>query len=669
MKKSFLSIALIASLALVGCGGGGGSSSPTAPAVVVPNEALVAGSIVSPIANNANTILDYTPAAASYRLSTNNSDNFSFDNISDNVQIALKAPVIARATLRAATMAGQFDNSKKFEEVTTFENNVFERKVYKDIETSKNNPNDYLLYFKIENCDGNLNNDGILTKLTIGKDAPITIDDIKGGVKLTGNLTTDLSLIAAPNVSEISGIVDYDGIAIEEGEGYRYSKKITVTNLFAISNINLNLSSLEVKDDFDYEHNTYTGITKGTNVKLSISGLDGTSLQDEKTIYSGGEYVKKQDGQWVTNSNNKSSKLVVTDNRDISYLLKTPVEIAVSGNISDTDTETNTTDSFTANNVSLKITELVEDDSTYGYRIEKGEAHVDVSSVSISEKLMIGNHEVAFDKAKIDITNLKYDDAWKSLTKSERRINIFKNAVVNISTEETKNKVSLTAKYVVADNKITATLTNNGSFIVKDKDNLLQFNFDKVDVTATNVKYVEQDSFEGSYIMVKGTERDGTLSERTYSVQNQKLVLQNANDKQLVTIPNELDKTASEIADEIKAVESNLVQSSTNPNLKIAVNNTGIKLATYQQEAVGENKKIDTKIMAKDNVICAVSYYGDDVYTVVFALDNSNPNMQIKGKNTSATLDTTTGLIGTFTGSNSKINVVTNDGNSYDVAL
>ncbi len=672
MKKSFLFGALLASLALVGCGGGGGSSSPVAPQVVIPNQAVVAGSVVAPIANNAQSILNYAPVTSS-RLSSSNTDGFDFDNVSTNVQTALKANKVLASFLRAngadGVLAGQFDNSLRYEEISSFNNNVFERKVYKDIATSRNNPNNYLIYCKIENCKGNLDSDGVLKSFSINKDAAITVDDVKGGVKFSGTVNTDFRITAISKTYQDTGVVTLGG---DEYNGYEYNKEIKVTNVFSVGDLSLNLTSIEIKDNFDYEHQTYNGVTKGTNVALSISGLDETSYSQDRTIYSDGQYVKKVNGNWVRSEKaDCCSKMVVSDESDIDLKLQAPVQITLSGDITHTGKDTNKTTTGKIKSLVLKVTKLSEDnESTYGYNVDRAEAHLDIQSVSTTEKIKVGNQEIAFNWAKLDVTNIQYKDSWKSLDEVDRRKNIFGSSVASFTSEEINNKVLFHAKYDVANKKITGKLNNNGSYIVKDKEKLLQFDFKTVDITGTNVRIVELGNCEGASFVIKGTERDDVVSTRTYMVQNEKFVLVDASDKPSVIVPEEIPLNAYEVTDAVEA--ASLVDSGVNQNLKLG-SDGDIKYAAYKKEASGDNKEIDTSVMAKDTVLYAVSYYGNDVYTIVFALDNSNSKIKgiiLEGKNTSATLETTDKLIGTFSGiKNNCISVITTDGNSYNIAI
>ena len=57
-KNSWLSLCLLASVAMVGCGGGGGGHSSGPAPVTLSNEAVAAQAAVSPIVANAQAILD-----------------------------------------------------------------------------------------------------------------------------------------------------------------------------------------------------------------------------------------------------------------------------------------------------------------------------------------------------------------------------------------------------------------------------------------------------------------------------------------------------------------------------------------------------------------------------------------------------------------------------------
>lgn len=113
--------------------------------------------------------------------------------------------------------------------------------------------------------------------------------------------------------------------------------------------------------------------------------------------------------------------------------------------------------------------------------------------------------EVAFNKAKIDITGLKYSYAWdkdESLSKQDFASKCFGNAKVHLDAEETKNSVTIKADCDINKQTAIINLVNNSNTIVKDKssvDKILEFNFKTVDIKATNVDVIADNKCEVLY--------------------------------------------------------------------------------------------------------------------------------------------------------------------------
>ena len=675
MKKSLLFTVLLASLTLVGCGGGGHGKSSTGPSVSTPNEVFAAKATVTPIVSNAKNILNYSPTA-SYRYSSTQNDSLSFSDVSNNLETALKAPEVLISFLRAngstlTDLSGQFDSHKNLEEVSTFssETGVYERRVYADVETSRTNPDKYLVYYRIEKCRGVINDDGILSSLTIEDSAPITVDDKERGLFFKGKITTDFKLSSADAIIKSTDVVNNNGEYITSGTGYQPAYKMNISNNYSFSSLSLDLDSIEIKDNFDYEHQSYDGITKGTDVKISISGLDGSIISETKDVFYGGKFVKWNNGNWIEDKDKKtSSKLVVIDHRTNSITYKVPVNISVSGKITNTSTDKKT-NSGTVSETYLKVTKLTKDNSKLGCRIDKAEAHVKIDSISTSKNIKVGDKEFPISLAKIVLTNLKYDYSWKSLSHDEKNKNIFGNAIAKVNAEDSKNKILIDARYDIANKSITGTLTNDGTYVYKDEDMLLNFNFSIVKITGTDVKFVDQNNFEDAIFAFEATEKDGTLSTRTYKVKNNKLVLVSSNDKQVIELPEGISNNASDIID---AVDAGILNTSSfNSKIKIGSGDEESILATYNQDASGNDKKIETSLMAKDTVIYAIAYYYDEEknYTVLFVFNNENSKIKgviFSGLQSSVTLNTVANRIGTFSGIDSgKITILTEDGTSH----
>ena len=252
---------------------------------------------------------------------------------------------------------------------------------------------------------------------------------------------------------------------------------------------------------------------------------------------------------------------------------------------------------------------------------------------------------------------------------NEKIKSILGNAIAKITAEEANYNILFDARYDIANNKITGNLKNNGSYIYKDKDLLLDFEFDTVQITGTDVKIVDQNNCEDAYFEFNATEKDGTKSSRTYKVKNKKLVLVSSNDKQVVTLPESFSNNASDIID---AVDAGILNNSVfDSKIKVGAGDEESVLATYKQEASGDNKKIETSLMAKENVIFAIGYYYDDekTYTILFAFDNEKSKIKgviFNGMQSSVTLDTSANRIGTFSGLNNGVmTILTNDGTTH----
>ena len=453
----------------------------------------------------------------------------------------------------------------------------------------------------------------------------------------------------------------------------------------------------------DYKHsynNSNIKEYKG-NVKVSLSGMDGTVTQNNTTFV--GKWAYKQENQWVVQQPYyyDGDFNFVASRYNPDFTLNSPVKICVIGDIFDTYAD-DVKKINTANikNICVVINKLTKPSSgkLEDYVIDNAEAQVELEASIVDTVLMIGDKEVAFNKANIYVTDLKYAYEWEPTVAKkigmfgfrneeydrqviEMRRKCFSNAKATIEAEETKNNVTIEGNCDINSKTVTLKLINNGNAIVKDnstKDKVLEFNFKTVDINGTNVDILANNKCEGAILNVKGVEKDGTISERTYKVVNGKLVLDSSKDKQ---VPNLLDVEISPLPEGLSD-DSNLIEVSvsegkptnelpmkdSDESLKVG-HNGGLIIASYDKKPKN-GIKIETKISAKNNIITCVTFYGDKKYTLVFVIDFSDEkHPQIKGsvfsgERNNVTIDTVENRIAQFAGKNGKITVITSEGSS-----
>ncbi len=760
MRKSFkntwLSFCLLASVAMVGCGGGGGGGggNPAAPVNTTSNEARAAQETVSPVFQNADTILG-GGNVASFRTSTSNIQEFSVTSTNNAIMTALEAPNLLRAVIDAAggnidsgLWVGQNNTSwLSYIEVASYSGNVYERTIYFQPEQNSETP-EIAAHYVVDGCNAVLENK-ILKSLTINPNAKITIERFKKGslgkkykTLIKGTIDTDLSVKwvgEEKNYRESELVIDswtgQENFNIDSWNSFIVSRKVTSTTTYTISKpINLKLTKLY---DLSHHYNGYSWYENGyedyetskefdsENTEITISGITGNVI--EKKVSYDGEY--NQNYSWNPNSN-----LVFKENTNTNNLVfSSPVKVSLSGSLK--DNEENQTRSYSwgsgqentsapthvvtrnasiknltvsLNKISGKIDTIVVDDA---------EAHVEIDSYTEDKAIMIGDMEVLFNKAKIDVTGLKYNYNWEPKSekstpiydpeygywmgmeeneeyKKERETmykNCFGNAIVHLEAEETKNSVTIKADCEINKKTATLNLVNNGNLIVEDNNNgnILAFNFKTVDINATNVDVLANNKCEGAKLIVKGVEKDGTKSERTYNVVNGKLVLdtKSQKDKQAPTnlpkvdiapLPDGLEDNSKSIGTAVSDAKADLEKpeakkttktNDPNETLKV-VDKNGKKVGHYEKKAAGNSKKIDSNITAKDKIICTVSVYGDNEYTIIFIIDYTNSaSPQIKGsvfqgKKDNITMDSVENRIAQFAGKNGKITVITSEGSS-----
>ncbi len=97
--------------------------------------------------------------------------------------------------------------------------------------------------------------------------------------------------------------------------------------------------------------------------------------------------------------------------------------------------------------------------------------------------------------------------------------------------------------------------------------------------------------------------------------------------------------------------------------------NGDLIVASYNKKPKN-GKKIETKISAKNKIITAVTFYGNEEFSIVFVINSTDEkHPQIKGsvfsgERTNITIDTVENRIARFAGKNGEITVITADNTS-----
>ena len=752
LKVSCLVVALLATVAMVGCGGGGGGGggNPAAPVNTTSNEALAAKAAVTPVLQNADTILGIKVNASS-RASTSDIQEFSVTSTNNAIMSAFEAPQLLRAVIDAAggnidsgLWVGQNNTSWiSYIEVVSYSNKVYERTIYYPPEQNSENVDgtpEIAAHYVIDGCNAVLENK-ILKSLTINPNAKITVERFKKGslgkkynTLIKGTIDSDLSVKwvgEEKNYRESELVINpWDGQEISVNApnydyGFIVSKKVISTTTYTISKpVKLKLTKFYNSghsfngyrwNENGYDYDQTLKEYDSENIEVTISGITGSVI--EKKVCYDGEY--NHNYSW-----NPNNYLVFKEKTDTNNLVfSSPVKVVLAGSI--TNNEANQTTSYSwesgqenisnpthvvtrnaaiknvtvlLNKISGKIDTIVVDDA---------EAHVEIDSYNQDKALMIGNYEVVFNKAKVDVTGLKYNYEWEPKSEKSTPIidpdygywmgmedneeykkeketmhrNCFGNAIVHLEAEETKNSVTIKANCEINKKTATLNLVNNVNLIVEDNNNgnILAFNFKTIDINATNADVLANNKCEGAKLIVKGVEKDGTKSERTYNVVNGKLVLdtKSQKDKQVPeSLPTVDIKVPTEIADsnsvEVAVSEANpseeVKTSDANATLKVGKKGD-LKVASYEKKATKTDKKLSSKISAKDKIIAAVSFYGDNEYTLVFVIDYSDekhPQIKgsiFKGKVNNKTMDSPD-RIAQFAGKDGKITVIGPNGTS-----
>ena len=717
-RNIFFFVAVISALLLTACGGGSSDpvinngGNPVSPKENLSNEALAVKDAVTPVLQNAKAILN-GGAVDSFRFSTDgNTNELSNNEIGNAVIKTLEAPKLLRAVITAAggnIDGGLWENEERRGrcEIATFSNGIYERSVYlidKEI-ISQLSPKELQEVLKtrlishsiIDGCEADLRQ-GILYGIVIKPNAKISVEVQPNGnhkhiyFSFKGTINTDLTVKwIEPKVENLNSsnlVISLSGEEVTTDYalvGIKVSSKTIGSTVYTFSYFNLNLSEIVIVD-YDKYFNKQINKEYKSNINICINGMKG-SISSIKSIYAG-KMVFKQEDQWVTQDYyNNDDFFVKTITEENNLELTAPVKISVTGDAYDTYADIGEKIN-TANikNVSVIINKLTKPASgkLEDYIVDDAEAHVEVEASAVDPVLMIGNLEIAFCKAKIDVTGLKYNYAWdidEGLSSEEFANKCFGYAKAHFEAEETKNSVTIKADCYINDKTAYLNLVNNSSYIVRDntsEDNILDFNFKTLDIKASNVEVFINNKCEGAILDVKGVEKDGTISERTYKIVNGKLVLQKSDDKKTPGLPKvELSKFPEGLEANSNSIEIAVTEGKPNKTIQpknsegtLNVGSNGdLKVASYDNNPKN-GKKIETKISAKNKIIAVVAYYGNKEFTLVFVIDLSDDESILikgsifKGKMNNTTMDCVENRIGQFAGKNGKITVITSEGAS-----
>ncbi|MBQ3644679.1 MAG: hypothetical protein II961_08795 [Candidatus Riflebacteria bacterium] len=755
-RSSCLVVALIASVAMVGCGGGGGGSSHNnngGNTQTLSEEATAVRDSITPVMNYAGSIIS-GGVNGSPRLSTSNTNTFNTKEINDATVASLKTPNYLRAVIAAAggnIEGGLWENESttySFSEVATYSNGIYERTVYCDNldDIIKYGENSYggsledsvMAYYKIEGCVADYDKENnIIRSLKINKDAKITVNEKRGfffrnpykhyafPTSFKGTINTDLTVkwegntetFESPKVFELSEYYFYPTTTGKNitanfktyNEGIQTSKKITSKTTYTFSKLEMNLTEVSVQN---VGSNYYYDQEFQGNLKININGISG-NITANKTIFVDSRVIQSNGKAWIFD-NEKSTyysdnaydydeetgeeilvdtskpyhdyyNVVIVKKPVMDLKYASPVTIALSGDVSNyifgidgwhpekqpIDYQ-NKVKKYNGEikNLTLKINKMSgKFDNTLA--ISNAEVHVETGEYQTDEIFMIGDYEVAFSKAKIDITGFNYNYAWEedeSLTEKEFNQKCFGNTIVHFEGEESKNSVSIKADCNLSKKTATVNLVNNGNLVVKDKSNkekVTEFNFKTVDIDATNVDIIADNKCEGALLTVKGVEKDNTITERTYKVVNGKLVRTDL-PKVDINVPDEIKESNYESLDATftKAKEEDKKEIANNSSEELKVVASGNKkIASYNKK----DNSIKTKIVALNDIINAISFYskGSKKFTVVFAINNVKKSINgyiYEGERKDVSINVDSGSIAQFAGENSNVTVVPNKG-------
>ena len=663
-KKSCLSLALLASMSLVGCGGGGSSDIPPGPTPTPGSVTDAVKPVVSPIVKNSDTILKgEAPKTAAFRFSTDENDN-NF-NVSEANSIIKNLFDVDSFVRMATSLDGMvrddtilFGGDVSYETydryiygwVASLSGDVYERTKFEyDNESQKLIP---VSVYKITGVSGSVK-DNRLTSLNIKKGAKFEVkienynyNASNSWVKnrtssITGTFNTAFGckeeVLSSTDLNKEGRVYNYYNEDITDSKtetwGYKPVKEETrrITYTFG-EGISLTVQNCSYQD-IEKGYKTVTG-----KLNVASSGITGTFTKEGKVLF---QYEMSRDCDY------DPSFVITSDWYDVGGLcqslsgdittkenltVKEPVTIALT-NIEATNGNSN---------AKIKNIKVIANKVTKAAKIADSlfadvEAHIDVEATYKEQPIKIGPYTMGFTTAKIDVTGLKCQ-------KEIEDVQMLANAKAKLEAKEENSKISISAEYDYAKKTATAKLINNGDTTVEEKDekgNVIKFNFKTADITATKADVLN--NCDGALLDVTAVEKDGAISKRSYEVVNGKLVLQNKNDRIKVEVPNDLPQSGSEIA---KAAEDAktpaTAKDDTTAIFKVGKKSDGSTVATFVKPSSGDNKEVKINSAAKNKIIMSVGFYGSE-FTIVFAFDTAKNIIKgnvFKGKIEDATMNT-----------------------------
>lgn len=554
-KKSWLFVALMATLTMVGCGGGGGSKNYVASQLdqEAQNVKTATAETVGAIVKNIEAIIPSTVSSlrASTNTSVSNTPKFDVSSTNNAVMTALEAPKLIRAVISAAggnVKEGLFlDNCRWYTEVATFSNGIYEHTKYFWSEDDIKRYNAYNAdwvknnieaHYKIEGCSGDFDEKtGTLKSFTIKPNAKITIDEYKSLhddsciTHLVGNIDTDLTVKWEGNTELYRNpiLVDSDGkeILIENDQQYyfcyRVNSKTISSTTFTFSRIKLNVTEYHHYNNKggDRNYNEYNS----KNLSVAISGING-NITMKKTSYKGESVYVHGNDSFVYGSEN----LIITDGFDDNFTFSNP-KIVLIGSITDKaiSNKPNPTELYnanaTVNNVTVAFNNISYTKGNWNsFVVEDAEAHVDVGNFETDQAIMVGDTEVTFNKAKIDITGLKYDYRWEPSVEKNQYSDLpywyqipnpeydrllaemykkcFANTKVHVEAEDTKYSSKITADCDINGKTVSVNIANCKNYMFKTPNNMeIALNNAKINIAGFDYSYYTEPTSE-KYIWI-----------------------------------------------------------------------------------------------------------------------------------------------------------------------
>ena len=717
---SFCLLASVAMVGCGGGGGGGGSSAPvnTQSPEAQTAQSGVTSSVV-PVVTNFSTILNGNVTASSRTSIANNKEVFSMADTNNSIVAAMEAPKLLRAVITAAggNIKGGLwvDENNYMEsysvnpyiEVASYSGKVYERTLYYNPEFNGVNDEGTLeiaAHYIIDNCNAVLENQ-ILKSLTINSNSNISIEEFQKGSLgkkykkiIKGTIDSDLTVKWTGDEKEYN---DSESLIINPFTGEQYSdnpssyyglkviKKITSNTTYTISRpIKMKISKFYASKSkngqiLSWNENSWTyeqilNDFDSEKIELAISGISG-SVTDSKVSYNG-IYVQKdwQTQEWIDNGTAEFTSVLTFDAKPEINNLKfaSPVKISLTGSLNNIESSQSKTNTWSSEGYSSKTSEpspvakrnasikniTVSLNKVSGnidtIVVDDAEAHVEIENYTSDEVLRIGDTEVAFNKAKVDVTGLKYNYKWQpteeedilvgeeynwywmkneKYTKQvkERNKNCLGNAIVKISASENKNNVDITANCDINKKTATAHLVNNGN-TYKLKDDVTEFDFKTLDINATKVDVLADNNCEGAELAVTCVEKNNSTTKRNYKVVNGKLVRVDIPKEVAVDLPKEIEEVSSNKIEEeiaqLPAEELKPVETKDGSELKV-VKKDGKSIATYNKGKETDKVKVHTNIIGMTNSLFAISFFtdNDNIYTILFVIENKDGKKLING--------------------------------------